>query len=257
MCRNKSYTPEKKEHDTRWQLDKETGNYFKDEYMQVAATSGLPIIMKDTVTQQNVSMNAHWGLVPWFSKTPEEGLKSSFKYVNARAETVHDSKLYAPLLKQKKRCLIPCTCYFEHHHFNGGTTKVPFAVKTDKEHIFSIPGLYTVLWKDKNREEGLISYTMFTIVANDLLAAIHNGGENSHRMPLVITRDMEAYWLNPDTPDKVIDEILNYQVGSKTLDAWAVSPLTGKKAKQGKEILERADWGIYNKEIEDILKLAA
>ena len=52
MCRNKGYTPEKQEHDARWQLDKETGNYFKADYMQVAATSGLPIIMKDTVTQQ-------------------------------------------------------------------------------------------------------------------------------------------------------------------------------------------------------------
>ena len=98
---------------------------------------------------------------------------------------------------------------------------------------------------------------MFTIVANELLAAIHNGGENSHRMPLVISRDMEEDWLNPDTPGKVIDEILNYQIGSKELDAWAVSPLTGKKAKQGNEIIEKADWGIYNKEIADILKLTA
>ncbi len=256
MCRHKGYTPEKKVHLERWSLEDTPDNFYATSYMQVAASAGLPIIVRDTVEGRNISNDAHWGLVPFFSKSLEEGKKTSFKYVNARAETVHDSRLYAPLLKHKQRCLIPCSYYYEHHHFQNGKVKVPFAVKADHRPLFAIPGLYTIYWKDNKKEEGFTSYTMFTTEANPLLAAIHNGGENSHRMPLVIDKDMEEDWLNPGTPDKVVQEILDYRIDAKRLRAWPVAPLTGKKAKAGEAVLDKEDWGEWNDEITAIEELA-
>jgi putative SOS response-associated peptidase YedK len=265
MCRHKGYTPEQEEHRERWyaqeneQTDKDNGNYYATAYMQPALTAGIPIILRND-DGQNISIDAFWGILPPWKHTFKEAVTTAKNLVNVRSETVYEGTLYPPLLKKKQRCLLPCSYYFEHHHFNKIGKKgqvlqakdnVPFLIQVNHRPLFAVPGLYSH-WYDKESRKTLTTYSMFTIVANDLLAAIHDDGDNRYRMPLVIERDMEDVWLNPASSDRQINEILNYQMHSDQLRAHAVAPLTGKAAKQGEAIIEEADWTEYTAEIDEI-----
>jgi len=264
MCRHKGYTPEQEEHRQRWhqennRRDNGDGDYYATAYMQQALTAGLPLIIRNG-DGENISVNAFWGVLPTWEHDFQTALKKAGSLVNIRSETVYEAKIYAPLMKKKQRGLIPCSHYFEHHQFDtfgkkGQVLKakesVPFVITAYRRPIFAVPALYSK-WYDRENKQEIITYSMFTIVANDLLTAIHNGGDNPYRMPLVIEREMEDVWLNPGSPEKQINEILNYQVHSDQLRAHAVAPLTGKKAKQGEEIISEYDWGAHNAEIEEI-----
>jgi putative SOS response-associated peptidase YedK len=271
MCRYKGYTAEHEEHRARWYAqqnerneqddnDSNINNYYATAYLQPALTAGIPIILRDK-EGYNLSTDAFWGILPPWKHTFKEAVTAANSFVNIRSETVYESKLYTPLLKKKQRCLIPCSYYFEHHHFDKynkktgeplkGKVSVPFFVKMHRTSLFAVPALYSK-WYDKENKREIITYSMFTIVANDLLTAIHNGGDNPYRMPLVIEREMEDVWLNPDSSDRQINEILNYQVHSDQLRAYAVAPLTGKAAKQGEDVIKEEDWDEYKAEIEEI-----
>jgi putative SOS response-associated peptidase YedK len=263
MCRNKGQTAKNEVQMDYWKTvatPDHPGSFYGTSYMQAALTPGVPIILK-TKEGDNISVDAFWGILPPWKHTFKEAVTAANSFVNIRSETVHESKLYAPLLKKKQRCLIPCTYYFEHHHFDKynkktgealkGKVNVPFLVKVHCRPLFAVPALYS-RWYDKENKQEILTYSMFTIVANDLLTAIHNGGENPYRMPLVIERDMEDIWLDPVSSDRQIGEILNYQIASNELRAYAVAPLTGKAAKQGEAVTEEVEWPEYQEEIKEI-----
>jgi len=264
MCRHKGYTPDKVIHMKQWDVAEDErdddDSYYATAYMQPALTAGLPIILRDK-EGQNISIDAFWGILPVWEHDFQTARSKAANFVNIRSETVYESRLYAPLIKKKQRCLIPCSFYFEHHQFDKRGKKgqvlkakesVPFVVTAYRRPLFAVPALYSK-WYDRENKREIVTYSMFTIVANDLLTAVHNGGDNPYRMPLVMERNMEDVWLNPEAPEKQINEILNYQVHSNLLRAHAVAPLTGKDAKQGEDIIREQDWGAYNPEIEEII----
>ncbi len=263
MCRHKGYTPEQEVHLSHWHLEEGNQSYadhYATEYMQSSLTAGIPIIMRHE-DGTNISVDAFWGILPPWKPTKKEAITAAVNFVNIRSETVHESKLYSPLLKKKQRCLIPCSYYFEHHHFHKynkktgeplkGKVSVPFLVKVNRRALFAVPALFSH-WYDKEKKETITTYSMITIVANDLLTAVHNGGDNPYRIPLVIEPDMEDAWLSLDSPEKDINEILNYQIHSGQLRTYPVAPLTGKQAKTGEAITEEEAWTEYKTEIEEI-----
>lgn len=246
MCRDKSYAPAIEEHILRWEVG--DNDYFVSSYHQVAGTAEQPVIVHDSVERRNVSIAANWGIVPKWTKSKGEGLKEANRYVNAKAETLKEGRLYKPMLEQGQRCLIPCTAYFEHHWLDAaGKKKVPFAVRKADDPIFSTPGLYE-LWTDRSTGEVITSYTMLTTAANALMKKVHNGGEHPGRMPLVIERDMEAVWLNPKSTDKELDEVLKYHIPAGHLEAWPVHKIRGRSAATGPAVLEE------DPEYKDILR---
>ena len=145
MCKDRGYIPTKAEHILRWELDDKV--YYVSSYNQIAGGSGLPVIRYDSVEKKNTSVDAIWGIVPFWSKSLKEGMIAANKSVNARVETVEESRMYKALFERAQRCLIPCSHYFEHHWIDGGKKKVPFAVKKNDDEIFSTPGLYAT-WED-------------------------------------------------------------------------------------------------------------
>jgi putative SOS response-associated peptidase YedK len=40
------------------------------------------------------------------------------------------------------------------------------------------------------------------------MAEIHNGGQNPHRMPMILREQDEAAWLDPATPMTVIESLI-------------------------------------------------
>lgn len=248
MCRDRGYRATKQEHIIRFDLD--TKDYFDSSYNQLAGTTGLPIVAYDGVEKKNTSVDALWGLVPFWTKDRGEAAINANKYVNAKVETVEESRTYKPLFERGQRCLIPCTHYFEHHWLDPEkktTKKVPFAVRKKDDEIFTIPGLYAV-WEEKvdgKVASVILSYTMLTTTANALLKKLHNGGEHSGRMPLVIERDMEAVWLKPDATYKELKEVMQYKIPASRLQAWPVHPIRGKHARTGPGVLE--EWAAYKR----------
>lgn len=246
MCRDRAYTPRTKEqHIHRWSVDEK--DYYAMSYNHIAGKSGLPVVMYDSVEVRNTSVDAIWGIIPFWTKDLKEGMITANKSVNARVETLEESRMYKPLFEKGKRCLIPCSHYFEHHWLDGGKKKIPFAVKKNDDELFSTPGLFST-WTDKSTGEVITSYTMLTTAANALMKKVHNGGEHPGRMPLVIERDMEAVWLNPNATAKELREVMEYKIPANHLTAWPVHTIRGKNALSGPAVLE--PW----KEYEGILK---
>lgn len=243
MCRDRGYTPTKHEHILRWKVSED--DFYVTSYNQIAGGSGLPVILYDGVQKKNTSVDAVWGLIPFWSKDNEEAMINANKSVNARVETLEESRVYKSLFERGQRCLLPCSYYFEHHWLDPQkktTKKIPFAVKKKDDEIFSTPGLYST-WTDRETGEVILSYTMLTTTANALMKKVHNGGEHPGRMPLVIERDMEKTWLNPDSSYNELKEIMDYKISASHLKAWPVHTIRGKNARTGPDVLD--EWKEY------------
>jgi len=152
------------------------------------------------ITQSPDVQLARWGLIPGWIKTGEEASKIRKMNLNARSETVFNLPSFrAPVLR--RRCLIPGTGYFEFQHTGKNVT--PHYIFLRDEAIFSFGGIVE-LWKNPATNETIQSFAVLTTAANTLCAAIHNGGKNPYRMPVIISRENEAHWLDDSLK---VDEI--------------------------------------------------
>ena len=135
---------------------------------------------------------AKWGLIPHWVKSEADASKLRMMYINARSETVFNLPSFrTPILRH--RCLIPSTGYFEFHHF--GKEVIPHYIFLRDESIFSMGGIVES-WKNPSTDETVQTFAVLTTTANSLCAAIHNGGKNPNRMPVIIPRENEERWLD-------------------------------------------------------------
>ena len=139
-----------------------------------------------------------WGLVPHWSK---DG-KTEFSTFNAKSETLHSSRLYAPYFKSA-RCLVPASGFFEWKKYSVETDlkgKTKTVEQKQKMFIgmknrdpFMMAGLFSV-WKNKEGEE-FPTYTIITTEPNELLSGIHN------RMPVILGPKQYEPWLDRSVND--------------------------------------------------------
>ena len=135
---------------------------------------------------------AKWGLIPHWTKTPEEAAKIRKMTINARSESAFNLPSFRSAIFSK-RCLIPSTGYFEFHH--SGKEVIPYFIFLKNEEIFSLGALYEI-WLNPSTNEQVKTFSVLTVPANELCAKIHNGGKNPFRMPLIIGREQEEHWLD-------------------------------------------------------------
>jgi len=132
-----------------------------------------------------------WGLVPHWSK---DG-KIQFNTINAKSETLDQSKLYAPYFKSS-RCLVPATGFYEWKEItnaSGFKEKQPMYISMKDGKPFLMAGLFSV-WKDEKGNEHP-TYTIVTTTPNELVADIHN------RMPVIIPEEKIKEWLDRNNKD--------------------------------------------------------
>ncbi|MGJ0845694.1 SOS response-associated peptidase [Tissierella praeacuta] len=161
----------------RYKAIKTVGRFNPQE--EVFPTNMVPIVINNNNNNELKIMK--WGFMPAFTKKP---------IINARTETV-DIK---PLFKNSfysRRCLVPVTSFFEWQNINGKKIKRKISVKD--ENIFSLAGLYNV-FRDTDGKE-YESFTIITTDANETMKEIH------HRMPVILPREMEKYWLDTSSGD--------------------------------------------------------
>lgn len=218
MCRRNSYYSELEKHIERYNLVE--SDEFELTYHRVAGATEWPIVLHDSVRRETISIRAHWGLIPFWTKERKDGIKKSNSMVNARRETIHEKPAYSKLVR-RSRCIIPSTGFYEYHHLQGGKLKVPFFVRVNELEIFSIAGIYTT-WTDKQTGEVIPSFSMITTDANEIMRRIHNGGENAGRMPLILTPEMERQWIDPSVDP---EPILNFHFPSEKMQVWPINTI--------------------------------
>ena len=167
-----------------------------------------------------------WGLVPpWARK-----LRAGPEPINARAETLLDKRLFAPLLAHAdRRCLVLADGWYEWLRSERPRgERIPFRYTVDGGAPFAFAGLW-----DERRVDGerLASVTILTTAANAVCAPVHD------RMPCVLeSPDAEAAWLSPDVDAAAALELLGVLAAERTAAAPA-NPAVNKAGVEGAELL--------------------
>ncbi|MER6140705.1 SOS response-associated peptidase [Streptomyces sparsogenes] len=164
-----------------------------------------------------------WGLVPSWAKTPDTGVKM----INARAETVHEKPSYRRPFASR-RCLLPADGYYEWVTASGERQleeqgkrkrprKQPYFVTPVDGSVMAMAGLYE-FWRDRTLPDDhprawWVTCTVITTEAEKEPFPQPAGGaegdgagprslaEIHPRMPLVLTEDRWADWLDPSRTD--------------------------------------------------------
>jgi putative SOS response-associated peptidase YedK len=152
---------------------------------------------------------ARWGLIPSWSKDASIGARM----INARAETLDEKPAFRSLLK-KKRCLIPADGFYEWRK-NADDTKTPMRIMLKDGAPFALAGLWDV-WKTPEGE-WIKTCTIITTSPNALMEQIHN------RMPVLLTTEAEADWLNKANDDPGYLKSLLQPYAADKMKAYEVS----------------------------------
>ena len=137
-----------------------------------------------------------WGLVPFWAKDASGG----GRLINARAETVAVKPAFRRAFA-KRRCILPADGYYEWQAIEDGgkTRKQPYFIYRTDGGSLAFAGIYE-LWRDDKLPEDhehawLWTAAIITTQATDDVGQIHD------RMPMVITPDHWADWLDPDNTE--------------------------------------------------------
>lgn len=150
----------------------------------VKPTQDAPVVIARDGDRELASMR--WGLIPAWAKEATIG----GKMFNARAETVAEKPSFRHAFR-RRRCLVPATGFYEWQA--DGRHKVPREFVVGDGEVFAFAGLYET-WRNPGGDP-IHSYAIITTTPNELVAPIHN------RMPVILPRDTEAVWLDPDFED--------------------------------------------------------
>ncbi len=143
----------------------------------VAPTQKMPVITGEGTRRIEMMQ---WGLVPFWAKAPTIGSR----LINARVETVEQKPSFRHAVR-KQRCIVPADGYYEWQPTPTG--KQPMRIVLPSREPFGMAGL----WEEWNGENIVLrTYTILTTEPRPELAHIHD------RMPLVLRREQEEYWLN-------------------------------------------------------------
>ena len=123
-----------------------------------------------------------WGLIPSWARDPAIGNRM----FNARAETLQDKPSFREAF-QRRRCLIPADGFYEWQKGENRKRPLYFSLKSGRP--FAMAGLYET-WVSPAQER-IHTCTIVTTAANDLIQPVHD------RMPVILAKDRETAWLDP------------------------------------------------------------
>jgi putative SOS response-associated peptidase YedK len=190
-----------------------------------AAPTQTVIVVNDDGARRLTQMR--WGLIPSWAKDPAIGNRM----INARAETAATKPAFRVALR-KRRCLIPGDGFYEWKP--TGRRKQPVYIALKSREPFGFAGLWES-WTSPKGEE-IRSCTIITTEANELLKPIHD------RMPVILTRDAEAVWLDPTTEDaaKLLSLLKPYP--EEGMEVYPVSRLVNSPENDSPDCIEPHRW---------------
>ncbi len=163
----------------------------------------------------------NWGMIPFWVKDMASAVKLRASTLNCISEEMYDKPSFRDAAKEGKRCLIPCSGFFEWRWVSPDdkkSKKIPYYIHLTTQPLFSLAGLYS-RWTDRSTGSQLYTYSVLTTGANSLMGKIHN---TKQRMPVIIPRQYEKDWLNPNlTKDDVLALCQPYP--DTQMDAYTIS----------------------------------
>ncbi len=170
-----------------------------------------------------------WGLIAPYMNTAEKVKKMRSSMANARSEKMLHDKSSVWYRLRKQRCLVFCNGFFEHRDI-GAKNKLPYFIKPANADLFCFAGLYNYSpLPDMETGEIKGTFAILTREANKLMAQIHNSGENSGRMPVILSETEANRWIMPALSEAEIDSILSHEYPSALLQAWPVNRIRTPK----------------------------
>ncbi len=171
----------------------------------IAPTRDVAAVINDGA---NRLIKARWGLIPPWSKDPSIGSRM----INTRAETVAEKPSFKKPFRYN-RCLIVADGFYEWR--KEGNRKIPVYVRLRSGKPFGLAGLYSD-WKPPGGDT-IRTCTIITTEPNSLLEPIHN------RMPVIIPKEENWFWLDPEIHDPVLLEPLLVPYSPGKMEAYDVS----------------------------------
>lgn len=179
------------------------------------------VVVNDQDGRQLVQFR--WGLIPSWAKDPSIGNRM----INARAETVAQKPSFRSAFR-RRRCLIIADGFYEWQQ--AGPRKRPVYVHLASGRPFGFAGLYET-WVSPSGER-IGTCTIITTGPNDFMRPIH------HRMPVIIPRDQEAVWLDPDCGDEARLLGLLRPYAEEAMEAHEVSTTVNSPVNDSPDLIE-------------------
>ncbi|MEW6733732.1 MAG: SOS response-associated peptidase [Acidobacteriota bacterium] len=196
---------------------------FQSRY-NIAPSQHNPVVVHDR--DRHVELMS-WGLVPSWSKDP----KVKYSTINARVEGIETKPAYRKPLRSQ-RCLVPASGFYEWKVTGKAKSaaKTPYFIHLKETDIFALAGLYDI-WSAPDGKE-LKTYTIITTDANEMMRPLHE------RMPVILTKEAEAIWLDPaiNEPAKLLPLLKPYT--ADLMEAYTVSTRVNSPAHDGPELIE-------------------
>ena len=165
-----------------------------------------------------------WGLIPHWAKNASIGSRM----INARAETVAEKPAFRDALR-RRRCLVLADGFYEWQQTGGA--KRPMRIIMRSGEPFAFAGLWS-LWRDPDGNR-IPSCAIITTAANDLLKPIHD------RMPVILPREMEEFWLDGSVEDPGALGSVRIPYADDAMDTYEVSTLVNSAVNNGTEVIAR------------------
>ncbi len=165
----------------RFELD---GTFEIDERPRFNIAPTDPVIaIRRTEEAKNQAGRLRWGLLPgvWATKKGQRPL------INARAESVASQPAFKESF-ERRRCLIPADGFYEWRRDENGKRPIWFS-PPDGE-LFAFAGIWAQL--EPKGGEPVTSCALLTTRPNGVVGPVHD------RMPVVLSREAEAAWLDPE-----------------------------------------------------------
>ncbi len=163
-----------------------------------------------------------WGLIPFWAKNRSIGSRM----INARAETVVDKPSFRDAFR-RRRCLVLADGFYEWRR--TATGKRPMRVALRSGEPFAFAGIWS-MWKDPE-DNSIPTCAIITTSANELLRLIH------HRMPAILPREMEGFWLDRSIQDTTELRSVLTPYPDDAMEAYEVSTLVNSVANDGPELI--------------------
>jgi putative SOS response-associated peptidase YedK len=135
-----------------------------------------------------------WGLVPFWARRPDTGLKM----INARVETVAERPAYRRAF-ERYRCLIIADGFYEWRRITGKARQAFHITRADGR-LFAFAGLWST-WRAED-DRALRTCTILTTAASSAIAPLHD------RMPVILDPGAESAWLDRERPPARLRELL-------------------------------------------------
>jgi putative SOS response-associated peptidase YedK len=183
----------------------------------VAPLRDAPVIRMAPAEQggEREGVMMRWGLVPPFLK----GENPKFATANARIETMEASPAFREAWKKGQRCVIPALGYYDWQLLPDAP-KQPWFIGPTNGVILPFAGL----WERSVKSDRTVveSFTIITVPANDLLAAINP----EKRMPAILRGEDIESWLTgtPEQAKAVLMPLPSERLRSYKVSARVNSP---------------------------------